>query len=196
MPFIQLSLVNMKHQGTKLIETERLILRQFKAEDNIYMFKNWANDDEVTKFLTWRAHKSVEDSTKVISSWVQSYKAPDFYNWAICLKETGEPIGNIAVVRYSKDLGVPYMGYCIGRAYWHKGITAEALKGVIDFLFNEVNVPSILAAHDVNNPHSGGVMQKAGLRYTKTIYAQTTNNQGVCDVKVYVLTQEEYKKAL
>ncbi len=160
------------------------------------MFKNWANDGEVTKFLTWLPHKNVEESAKVISSWVQSYEAPDFYNWAICLKENGEPIGNIAVVRYAKESGIPCMGYCIGRAYWRKGITTEALKGVMGFLFKEVNVPSILAAHDVNNPRSGAVMQKAGLTYTKTIYGETTNNQGVVDVKVYAISKEEYEKTL
>ena len=44
----------MKHCGTQTIETERLILRQFKSEDADAMFKNWANDEEVTKYL-WYA---------------------------------------------------------------------------------------------------------------------------------------------
>ncbi len=42
----------MKHCGTKRLETERLILRRFTAEDAEPMFRNWASDDEVTKFLT------------------------------------------------------------------------------------------------------------------------------------------------
>lgn len=40
----------MEHKGTKTIETERLILRAFRAEDAEAMFRNWASDPEVTKF--------------------------------------------------------------------------------------------------------------------------------------------------
>lgn len=42
----------MKHQGTKTIETPRLILRRFTLEDAPAMYRNWASDPEVTKFLT------------------------------------------------------------------------------------------------------------------------------------------------
>ena len=52
----------MKHQGTKTIETPRLILRRFTLEDAPAMYRNWASDPEVTKFLTWPAHSSVEIS--------------------------------------------------------------------------------------------------------------------------------------
>ena len=59
----------MKHLGTKRIETERLILRKFTIEDAEDMFKNWASDNEVTKYLTWPAHSSLEVSKEVISMW-------------------------------------------------------------------------------------------------------------------------------
>ena len=52
----------MNHIGTKTIETERLILRQFTVEDSQAMFENWASDDEVTKYLTWPTHTSEEIS--------------------------------------------------------------------------------------------------------------------------------------
>ena len=48
------------HKGTKTIETDRLILRQFTMEDAEPMFRNWASDDEVTRHLTWPTHESVE----------------------------------------------------------------------------------------------------------------------------------------
>ena len=48
----------MNHLGTKMIETERLLLRPFQAEDAVPMFRNWASDPEVTKFLTWQPHKN------------------------------------------------------------------------------------------------------------------------------------------
>lgn len=55
----------MNHIGTREIATERLTLRRFEIEDAENMFYNWANDPEVTKYLTWPAHESV-DTTEII----------------------------------------------------------------------------------------------------------------------------------
>ena len=57
----------MKHLGTKVLETKRLILRPFTISDAPAMYKNWASDDEVTKFLTWPSHASVQVSEEVIA---------------------------------------------------------------------------------------------------------------------------------
>lgn len=50
----------MTHKGTVMLETERLILRRFVAEDAEAMFRNWVNDPEVTRYLTWQPHGSIE----------------------------------------------------------------------------------------------------------------------------------------
>ena len=73
----------MKHLGTKRVETERLILRRFTMDDADAMFRNWANDPEVTKYLTWPAHPSVEVSRMVLESWVSQYDDNAVYQWAI-----------------------------------------------------------------------------------------------------------------
>ena len=87
------------------LETERLILRPFTMEDAEPMFRNWASDDEVTKHLTWPTHESVEITNMVLSDWTGHYPEPDFYNWAIVLKENGpEPIGSIGVVKKLQEL--------------------------------------------------------------------------------------------
>ena len=116
------------HKGTKVIETDRLILRPFTMADAEPMFRNWASDDEVTKHLTWPTHESVEITNMVLSDWTSHYGEPDFYNWAIVLKENGpEPIGNISVVGIDNKVDAAIMGYCMSRAHWRKGIMAEAL---------------------------------------------------------------------
>lgn len=73
--------ITMKHIGTKNIETERLILRRFTLDDADAMYRNWASDDEVTKYLTWPAHSSVDITKMVLADWVESYKNDDNYNW-------------------------------------------------------------------------------------------------------------------
>ena len=60
----------MKHCGTQRIETKRLLLRRFSVDDADAMFRNWASDPEVTKYLTWPAHSSAEVSRAVLESWV------------------------------------------------------------------------------------------------------------------------------
>ena len=77
----------MEHRGTKEIETERLILRQFTRSDAEAMFKNWESDPRVTEFLRWPTAKDVSDAEQVLDEWIRGYDDPDFYQWAIVLKE-------------------------------------------------------------------------------------------------------------
>ena len=56
----------MNHLGTRELATDRLTLRRFEIEDAENMFYNWASDPEVTKYLTWPTHKSVEVTELII----------------------------------------------------------------------------------------------------------------------------------
>lgn len=185
----------LNHRGTKTIETERLILRPFVMEDAQAMYRNWASDDEVTKHLTWPTHGSVEVSRAVLSDWTSHYGEPDFYNWAIVLKENGpEPIGSIAVVDINLKVDGAAMGYCMSRAHWRKGIMAEALRGLIAFLFDEVGFNRIEADHDPNNPASGRVMEKAGMRHEGVMRQAGRSNQGIIDVSRWAILRCDYEQ--
>ena len=182
----------MKHCGTRRLETDRLILRRFVNEDAAAMYKNWASDDAVTKFLMWPTHSSEEISRRVTKDWVNSYSNEKYYQWAIVLKENGdEPIGSISVVDMKENISTAHIGYCIGRTWWNKGITSEALKAVLAFLFDEVDVNRIEARHDPRNPNSGKVMQKCGMKYEGTLRSADWNNQGICDACYYALLKSE-----
>ena len=82
------------------LETERLRLRPFREDDAEAMFYGWANDPEVTKYLTWDVHESIDVTRYVLKMWVDEYEQPDRINFAIELKDSGELIGGIDVVRY------------------------------------------------------------------------------------------------
>lgn len=175
----------MKHSGTKTIETQRLILRQFCMEDAEQMYHNWASDSQVTIFLTWPTHASVEVTKSVLENWVKEYDKPEIYQWCIATKEKNEPIGSIGVVGCDEKTAAMEIGYCISRAYWQQGITSEAMAAVMKYLIEEVGVARIEAKHDANNPNSGKVMEKCGLKYEGTKIRGGYNNTGICDVKMY-----------
>jgi ribosomal-protein-alanine N-acetyltransferase len=177
----------MKHTGTGSIETPRLILRRFVPEDAGAMYRNWASDPDVTKYLTWPTHESEDISRMVLSDWVSHYSEENYYQWAIVYKELGEPIGSIAVVNMHERVGKAEVGYCMGRAWWHQGIMTEALSAVVDFLFKEVGVNRVEACHDPCNPHSGDVMRKCGMQYEGTQRQAGINNQGLCDMSWYAI---------
>ena len=182
----------MNHTGTQRLETDRLVLRRFKREDAKAMYKNWASDSEVTKFLMWPPHESPEVSFGIIDDWIEHYSDNSYYQWAIVLKENGdEPIGCISVVSMKDEISSVHIGYCIGKKWWHKGITSEALKAVMDYLFDVVGVNRIESRHDPRNPNSGKVMQKCGMKYEGTLKSADWNNQGICDACYYALLKSE-----
>lgn len=121
---------------------------------------------KVTKYLFWPAYTSVDDAEKTLREWIFTYQNSSFYQWAIVPKDLNEPIGSISVVGMDEKTETMEIGYCIGRKWWHQGITAEALKAVVDFLFDQVKANRTQARHDVNN-------------------------QGLCDVSYYVVLRSD-----
>ncbi|MGN1458270.1 MAG: GNAT family N-acetyltransferase, partial [Acutalibacteraceae bacterium] len=89
----------MKQLGTVTLETERLILRKAKISDAEPMFKNWASDSRVTKFLIWEPYTNTDDVKDYINFVIENYKNDNYFYWFIELKEIGEPIGAISVVQ-------------------------------------------------------------------------------------------------
>ena len=182
----------MQHLGTKRLETQRLLLRPFTLEDAPAMFENWANDPEVTRYLTWPTHRSVETSREVLADWVTHYGEPAYYQWAIVPKEAGEPIGGISVVHRNDDVGSVHIGYCIGRRWWRQGVTSEALARVLRFFFEEVGALRVDSRHDPHNPGSGAVMAHCGMTREGTMRQADRNNQGICDYTEYGILRDEY----
>ena len=177
--------MTVKDLGTKRLETERLILRRFTLEDAEKMYYNWASDPEVTRYLTWQPHKSVEETAEILQQWEAGYSKNEFYQWAIELNDIEQPIGSISVVSLNEDVQSAELGYCIGKSWWHQGYTTEAVEAVIRFLMAEVGAGRVWAQHDVANPNSGEVMKKAGMDYEGTLRQSLKDNQGIVDSAVY-----------
>ena len=181
----------MNKTGTQRIETHRLILRPFRAEDAEDMYNNWASDPEVTRYLTWPTHRSVEVTRRVLEDWIPRYEDEGYFQWAIERKEVSGVIGSIAVVKLDEETESAEIGYCLSRAFWGRGIMPEALRAVMDYLFDTVGLNRIAAYHDANNPKSGRVMVKAGMKREGILRGARKNNAGVCDEVRYALLRDE-----
>lgn len=183
----------MEHKGTIRLETDRLILRQFKIEDAENVFNNWASDDEVTKYLTWPTHSSVEMSRGYMEFCINGYNEKNVYQWGMEMKNSHELIGNISVVKIIDEIDSVELGWVIGRKWWENGYTAEAAERLLEFFFTEVSVNRICAGHDIDNPNSGRVMQKIGMKYEGTLRQSGKNNQGIVDMANYSVLREEWR---
>lgn len=175
--------------------TQRLRLRRLTADDAADVYRNWTGDPEVTRYLTWQAHKDIQATRDIIGIWLELYKHDYTYRWCMELRATGEVIGMIDVVRTTMHNDSAHIGYCMGRAWWNKGYMTETLCAVEDFLFSEAEYNRVEACHAVDNPASGEVMKKSGMLYegVKREGARTGDGR-FCDVKVYAMLHSDWDK--
>jgi Acetyltransferase (GNAT) family. len=182
----------LNHTGTVTIKTNRLLLRKFTVEDSEDMFNTWANDEEVCKYLTWFPHGTVENTKELLANWVNAYESNRTYNWAIALNGTNKVIGSISVVSMDDKNEHCEIGYCLGKEYWNKGITTEALKAVINHMILVVGMNRVQAKHDIQNPASGRVMQKAGMIFEGTLKQYSIRKDGTYgDMNVYAILKRD-----
>lgn len=147
---------------TPIIETERLILRPLTTSDAEHIFKTWASDPRVTKYMIYSTHKSSQDTYEWLKTVETSLSGTD-YDWGFELKATGKLIGSGGL--YYKEKENAYnMGYNIAFDYWHKGYTYEAAKAFIEYI-KTIGGKKITSSHAIENINSGKVMQKLGMHY-------------------------------
>lgn len=118
-------------------------------------------DEEVNKFLPWYPLKNIEEIKKFYEDrYADKYKQPQAYAHAICLKSDNYPSGYIKVdIEEHHDFG-----YGLRKEFWYQGIVTEAGKAVVEQVKKD-GLSYITATHDRNNPRSGSVMQKVGMKY-------------------------------
>lgn len=148
------------NMNTPRIETERLILRKFTQED-IEALYCILKDEEVNTFLPWFPLKSMAEARAFFEArYAPKYRQARGYQYAICFKDLDAPIGYLGIsMEEGHDLG-----YGLMQEFWHRGIVTEAGSAVLAQAKRD-GLPYVTATHDVNNPNSGGVMRKLGMKY-------------------------------
>ena len=165
--------------------TGSLVLRKLKKEDAESIFNNWASDPEVTKYVTWNTHSSIEQSKQILNIWLKEYENPKTVRFGITLKDSGELIGAIDVVDYVD--GNPEIGYCLSRKYWNKGYMTEACNTLVNYLF-DIGYKTIVIEADENNIGSNRVIEKCGFEFTHKETKQCST------LKPEIITVNWYRK--
>lgn len=169
-----------KSKEPSLIETNRLILRYLKPSDLKSVFYNYANDDEVTKYLVWPTHRTIKDTKKFFDMCDKEDPLLKKYHYFIETKDKHELIGSCSVVSFIN--GCPEIGYVIGKKWWNKGIMTEACNKLIEILINDGYKKVVIKAN-VENIASNRVIEKCGFKFIgkETISIPLKNKEVVCN---------------
>jgi RimJ/RimL family protein N-acetyltransferase len=151
----------------KTLETQRLRLRKPRLADAEVIFREYASDAEVTKYVSWRAHRSSAETREYVRTCLAGWAALKVFHWLIERKTDGQLMGMITarVEDHKWELG-----YVLSRSNWGKGFMTEAVKGVIDWTLKQPEIFRIWAVCDVDNLASARVMEKAGMRREGTLH--------------------------
>ena len=173
----------------KRLETERLILRPWCMEDAEDLFF-YASTPKVGPMAGWKPHENIEETQSILAMFI---KTDD--TWALELKETHKVIGSVglhdsrrAELSYDREIG-----YALSEDYWGQGIVVEAVKAVMAYAFDELQMNMLMVAHFCFNKQSKRVIEKLGFEHRKHLAEACVRYDGVVlDEEVYMMTREQY----
>jgi len=140
--------------------TPRLRLRPTQAEDAEAIFAGFAQDAEVTRYLTWRPHTDISQTREFLAGRQAAWAKGDDLTWAIALRQADACIGLIGLRRHGFKAD---MGYVLARPFWGRGLMPEAARAVVDWAFVDPGIHRVWATCDVDNLSSARVLEKVGM---------------------------------
>jgi ribosomal-protein-alanine N-acetyltransferase len=144
----------------KTLKTDRLRLRKAKLADAEAIFHQYAQDPQVTRYVSWRAHSAIEETREYVRMCQLAWDVGKAFHWVIERHEDKHAIG-MMIARVDGEKWE--LGYVLARAYWGRGYMTEALKGLIGWALKEPDIYRIWAVCDVDNGASARCMEKAGM---------------------------------
>jgi ribosomal-protein-alanine N-acetyltransferase len=174
------------------LETKRLILRKMTLADAQGIFE-YASDPELTKYTEWDYHKSIEDSVNFLKSVIQKYENQEISEWGVILKEYNKFIGTCAYLWWQPAHNRTEIGYTLSRKYWGRGLMTEAVKEVMKFGFEQMELNRIEGRCFVENTASQRVLEKVGMKFEGILRAQLLVKGVYRNVKLYSILRKEYE---
>jgi ribosomal-protein-alanine N-acetyltransferase len=144
----------------EILETKRLRLRKPVLQDADVIFREYAQDPEVTKYLTWRPNRSIEETREFMHSRLKAWEQAKSFEWVITRKRDGQILGTAG---FRIDGHKAEMGYVLARAYWSNGYMTEAVRALVNWAIKEPEIYRVWSVCDVENLRSARVMENAGM---------------------------------
>lgn len=148
----------------KSFSTVRLTLRPIKADDAEAIFNSYGQDAEVTRYLTWRPHTTIEETNSFVQMCLHG---PTSKTYMVVLKANDEVVG-VFDLRAPSKTRVEF-GYALARPHWGQGLMTEALTEVVAWALRQPLIWRIGAMADIENIGSMRVMEKSGLQREGTL---------------------------
>jgi ribosomal-protein-alanine N-acetyltransferase len=143
------------------LKTKRLRLRKVKLADAAAIFRQYAQDPEVTKYVSWHAHKDIDETREFVRTCLRAWDAGNAFHWVIERLEDRQVIGMISARAGGEKWE---LGYVLARVHWKRGYMTEAVKGIIAWAMRQKHIYRVWAVCDVDNLASARVMEKAGMQ--------------------------------
>jgi RimJ/RimL family protein N-acetyltransferase len=151
-----------------ILETERLLVREYVEEDAEAFFK-LNSDPEVLRFVPDKALLNVEQARQIlIDHPIADYRKHGFGRGACVLKSTGEQIG-FAGLKYLEEFGEVDVAYRFLPKYWGQGLATEAALASVRYGFADLDLKQIIGLVMPKNIASVRVLEKTGLRYVDEV---------------------------
>lgn len=176
-----------------MLETERLILRPWTAEDAEELYK-YAKDPQVGPIAGWPPHTSVENSREIIRDVLSE---PETY--ALVLKSTGKPVGSAGILMPGKGFAPmgeteAEIGYWIGVPFWGQGLIPEAVRELLRRCFEDLGCTAVWCGYYDGNSKSRRVQEKCGFRYHHTEKDKTSPLGDIRTEHFSKLTKEQWQE--
>ena len=175
------------------LETERLVLRKMTLDDAKAVFA-YASDPEVTHYVIWEMHRTIEDSTAFLELALGKYESGGEPDWGIVYKGGRCFVGTCGLVNWEVDHTRAEIGYVLHKDYWGRGLMPEAVRAMIGFGFEKMGLNRIEARCIAKNTASARVMEKAGMTYEGTLREREFVKGAYRDMKLYSVLRSEYHR--
>lgn len=156
-----------------ILETERLILREFLLTDAANFF-DLNNDPEVIRYTGDEPFETLGDAEELIRNY-SAYTESGFGRWTVVLKETGEILGWCGLRAYPHEEFVD-LGYRFHQKYWGKGYATESAQACLNYGFKDLNLDTIIGRSATDNTGSIKVLEKIGMKFWKNAPCEHIDN--------------------
>jgi len=147
----------------KILETERLVLRQFELDDAPVVFEI-NSDPEVVRYAEGVTPASLEESIGHLQDGpLADYAEFGYGRWALALKHSNELIG-FCGMKFIKELGLNEIGYRMASRHWGQGIATEAAAATLEYARHQLGMDYVIALIMEENVASIRVAEKLGMR--------------------------------